>query len=117
MRTSTLFQDDSLNSCLTFPLPPLQQVSPHLLCAMFPGSPAHSSLNSGIEDPFDYASGYQSQPASCDMPGFTTCQHQLMTCFHSSDVVLLYNTHVLVVACPSMVIMMAMMMPLQMGSK
>ena len=101
MRTSTLFQDDSLNSCLTFPLPPLQQVSPHLLCAMFPGSPAHSSLNSGIEDPFDYASGYQSRPASCDMPGFTTCQHQLMTRFRSSDVVLLYNTRVLVVACPS----------------
>jgi hypothetical protein len=24
-----------------------------------------------------------------------------MTCFHSSDVVLLYNTYVLVLACPS----------------
>jgi hypothetical protein len=33
--------------------------------------------------------------------GSQQCQHQLMTCFHSSDVVLLYNTHVLVLACPS----------------
>jgi hypothetical protein len=33
--------------------------------------------------------------------GLQQCQHQLMTCFCSSNVVLLYNTHIFILACPS----------------
>ncbi len=51
LQASPLVSESSFVTCYVskltnwlLPLPPLQQVSPHLQCATFPGSPVHSSL-------------------------------------------------------------------------